>query len=384
MTIASAVAVANLYYNQPMLAAIARTLAVKPHQVGWVSTATQVGYALGMPLFIPLADYLERRRLVVLLLVSVTCALIGAAVARNLPWLVVASFAIGLTTVIAQIMIPFATELATPAEQGNTVGKIMSGILLGILLARTVSGFVAAHFGWRSMFWLAAVTTAAFAILLWRQLPHVPPHSELTYTELLHSIWELVLELPKLRQVSFVAAMFFAAFSAFWTTLVFLLETPPYHYGAQAAGLFGLVGAASAFVAPWAGRTADRRSPRYVVGFALLAVVFSLVEFWVFGFHLWGLVLGVILLDVGVQAAQVANQTRVLGLRPSARNRVNTVYMVSYFLGGSLGSFVGSWSWGRWGWSGVCAASLLLMLLATAAFFFPVRSPAPETQSAPA
>jgi predicted MFS family arabinose efflux permease len=376
MTLASAAAVANLYYNQPMLAEMARSMRATPRQIGWVATATQSGYALGMPLFIPLADFFERRALAIALLLSVCAGLVGAAVAPTLLWLVAASFVIGLTTVIAQIMIPFATELAAPEEQGKTIGAIMSGILTGILLARTLSGFVAAHFGWRRMYWLAAGMAAGFALLLRFQLPRTPPHSEITYPELLRSIGRLVRELPKLRQVSFVAAMLFAAFSAFWTTLVFLLETPPYHFGSQTAGLFGLVGAASAAVAPLAGRMADLRGPRFVVARALAMVIASYALFWAFGFHLWALVLGVVLLDTGVQAAQVANQSRVLALRPSARNRVNTVYMVSYFLGGSLGSWLGAWSWGRWHWSGVCAAAMCLMVLATAGFLLPV--PAPE------
>ena len=379
MAIASGVAVANIYYNQPMLADMARSLKVTPHTIGLVATATQIGYAAGMPVFIPLGDFIERRRLVTSLFILVGCSLCCAALATNLLWLTAASFAIGVTTVIAQVLIPFATELVPPAEQGRTVGTIMTGVLLGILLARTLSGIVAGHFGWRTMFWLAAATSFLFAGLLRARLPLIHAHSKISYPALLRSIGGLIVELPKLRQVSLVAAMFLAAFSGFWTTLVFLLERAPYHFGAQIAGLFGLIGAAGAFIAPVAGRLADRRSTRYVVGLAILTVLAAFAILWIFGLHLWGLIIGVIVLDAGVQAAQVANQTRVLSLRPEARNRVNTVYMVSYFTGGSLGSFAGSWAWGIWGWNGVCLIGIAFMLIA--GILLLSRVPAPDPVS---
>lgn len=360
---ASGVAVANIYYNQPMLADIAATLHVPVHRIGYVATATQIGYAAGMPLFIPLGDFVERRRLVVCLFLAVSLALAGAALSPNLLSLVLTSFLIGVSTVIAQILIPLATELSTPEQQGRNIGTIMSGVLLGILLARTLSGFVAAHFGWRAMFWLAAGVALFFAATLRFALPRMPSHADVSYRELMQSIWQLARELPRLRQVSVVAAMFFAAFSVFWTTLVFLLGTPPYHYGAQAAGLFGLVGAVGAGVAPIAGRLSDQRSPRFVVRIGIALVLAAFAAFWALPFDLWALVLGVILLDAGVQAAQVANQTRVLALRPEARNRVNTVYMICYFTGGSAGSLAGAAAWSMYGWSGVCVTGISFMLI---------------------
>jgi predicted MFS family arabinose efflux permease len=376
LAIASGVAVANIYYNQPMLADMARTFHSSPHEIGWVATATQLGYAAGMPLFLPLGDYVERRRLTFVLFLTVAGVLCGAALAPNLPTLVLTSFLIGCTSVIAQIIIPLATELATPAEQGRTIGTILSGVLLGILLARTLSGFIAAHFSWRAMFWIAAIMALAFSAILRLRLPDIPAHANIGYRQLMHSIWQLALELPKLRQVSLVAAMFFAAFSAFWTTLVFLLTTPPYHYGSQAAGLFGLVGAVGASVAPVSGRLADRHSPRYVVRIAIGIVLAAFAVFWRFAFALWGLVVGVILLDAGVQAAQVANQSRVLKLKPEARNRVNTVYMICYFGGGSFGSLLGSMAWSKWHWPGVCATGIVFMLIAAVALI--LRGPEPD------
>jgi predicted MFS family arabinose efflux permease len=375
MSAAGGLAVANLYYNQPMLADMGRTFHAGAREIGLVATFTQVGYAAGMPLFIPLGDFTERRRLVVGLFLATAVALAAAAAARNLAWLTAASFFIGLTTVIAQILIPLATELAPPEEQGRTIGTILSGVLLGILLARTVSGVVAEHFGWRAMFWVAAALALAGASAMRAALPCLAPQSKANYPELMRSILRIVRDLPKLRQVSFVAALLFASFTAFWTTLVFRLEAPPYHYGSQAAGLFGLVGAVGALVAPVAGKLSDARTPRFVVANAIAVVFASFVVFGTLGAHLWGLVLGVILLDAGIQAAQVANQSRVLML-PESRNSVNTIYMIFYFAGGSAGSLIGTWAWTHWQWTGVCATGAALMLAAAVVLI--MRGPSPR------
>ena len=377
MAVASGVAVANLYYNQPLLADMARDLHVGSHSIGLVATATQIGYAVGMPVFIPLGDFIERRSLVVSLFVAVGGVLAGVALSHSLASLVATSFLVGLTTIIAQILIPFATELASPAERGKTIGTIMTGVLLGILLARTVSGVVAQHLGWRAMYWIAAAGAGTFALLLRFALPRIPAPRGVRYADLMRSIWQIMREEGKLLQVSATAGLIFASFSAFWTTLVFHLGVPPLHYGAQAAGLFGLVGAVGAGVAPWAGRLSDSRSPRFVVKLSLAIVLSAFLLFWSAGNSIWGLIIGVIVLDAGVQAAQVANQTRVLSLRPKARNRVNTVYMISYFTGGSIGSLAGSFAWSRDGWSGVCVAGIGFLVLAVIALVS--RGPAPIT-----
>ncbi len=376
MAVASAVAVANIYYNQPMLADMARTFGVSAHEIGWVATATQVGYAAGMPLFVPLGDLMERRSLVAGLFLLVAASLLAAAVSPNLAVLIAASFCIGLTTVIAQILIPLASDLSSGSQAGKTVGIMQSGVLLGILLARTLSGIVSHHFGWRTMYVLATAMALVFAGVLRLTLPVIPRRAALRYRELMLSLWRLLAEIPKLRQVMTVAGLFFAAFSAFWTTLVFLLERPPYHYGSQTAGLFGLIGAVGAAVAPLAGRMSDRRSPRFVVKIAIACVLGAFALFWGFGLHLWGLVIGVILLDAGVQAAQVANQTRVFTLKPEARSRVNSVYMIGYFAGGSVGSLAASSMWSVWQWSGVCATGVAFMLMA--AVVLVSRGPSPE------
>lgn len=381
MAAASGVAVANIYYNQPMLADMAGDLHVTFHQVAMVATLAQVGYAAGMPLFIPLGDLLSRRKLVSVLFVAAGCSSALSAFAPNLFWLCIASFLLGATTVIAQILIPLAAELSTPEEQGRTIGTVLSGVLLGILLARTLSGIVAAHFGWRAMFLLAAVMCLSSSAVLAGRLPHTRPAENLTYRSLMHSLWLLLRDLPKLRQVCFVAAMFFAAFSAFWRTLVFLLAGPPFHMGSQAAGLFGLAGATGALVAPLAGRVSDTRTPRYVVRLAIGVLLLAFAVFWVGSGNIPLLILGVILLDAGVQAAQVSNQSRVFQLRPEARSRINTIYMIAYFGGGSLGSLLGASAWSRWRWPGVCATGIACMLLAAVGLV--LRGPEPSALETP-
>jgi predicted MFS family arabinose efflux permease len=299
MNIACGVAVANIYYNQPMLAEMARSFHVSAHQIGLVATATQAGYALGMPLFIPLGDFVERRRLLALMFAGAAAASIMAALAPSLVVLLIASLLIGATSVIAQILIPFATEMAGPGRQGSVIGRLLSGLLLGILLARTVSGVVAKQMGWRTMFWIAAGLSLVLSLILAAMLPPIPAHPKVRYLAFMRSLLVLPREVPALFRVSLVAGMFFAAFMAFWTTLVFFLETPPYHYGSQMAGMFGLVGAVGVFVAPWAGKTSDRRSPRFVARLAVGICLAAFIVFRMWGWRLWGLVLGVVLLDAG-------------------------------------------------------------------------------------
>ena len=365
---ASGLIVANLYYIQPLLAAIAQDFGVPEGQAGGVATLGQLGYALGLLLVVPLGDRLDRRGLIVGTLLAVAGALALVALAPGLGWLALASFAVGATTVAAQIIVPLAASLAGPFERGRVVGTVMSGLLLGILLARTVSGAVGAHFGWRAMYVLAAALMLGLALLLRLSLPADPPRGELRYLALLGSLWELLRTQPVLREASLFGGLVFGAFSAFWVTLAFLLAGPPYGYGSEVAGLFGLVGVAGALAASAAGRLADRVDARRTSGAAMLIALASYAVFWLLGDRLWGLVLGVVLLDLGVQAAHISNQTRVYSLIPEARSRLNTVYVVAYFIGGSLGSALGTLAWSRLGWGGVCAVGALMLAAALGIF----------------
>jgi predicted MFS family arabinose efflux permease len=375
LTVASGVAVANLYYNQPLLAEIGRSLNVSAQQVGYIPTLTQIGYAIGLLLIVPLGDMIERRRLLVTMFAIVACALVAAAVSPNIVWLAIASLAIGITTIVPQLIIPFVAQLAEPRERGKAVGTVISGLLLGILLARTVSGFVGAILSWQAMYWIASGLMIVFAVVLWKLLPKSQPSIAISYPRLMRSLLVLIREQPVLREAALIQAMEFGAFSAFWSTLIFLLETPPYHYGSQVAGLFGLVGAAGATAAPFIGRLADGKSPRWVVGIAIAITTSAFLVFWLFGYQLWGLIIGIILLDLGVQAAQVPNQTRVTSLVQEASSRANAVFVASFFFGGAFGSFVGTYAWSKWQWNGVCIVGLCMLSIAFAIYFKSGKTP---------
>jgi predicted MFS family arabinose efflux permease len=365
LAVGCAVAVANLYYGQPLLAAMAAQFRVPEQTLGVVSALTQIGYAVGMLLFVPLGDVLERRRLILVMLAAVTVALVAVAVAPGVVWLAVASLVLGAATIAPQLLVPLAANLSGPAERGRVVGTVMSGLLIGILLSRTVSGFVAAHFGWRAMYGLAAGLTIVLAVVLRLALPvSRPPAQGLSYRELLTSMAGLLRDEPVLRESCVFGALGFGAFSAFWTTLAFFLAGPPYGYGSDRVGLFGLVGVAGAVAASLAGRLADVRSPRLTIGLGLSLALLAFVLFGVFGERLWGLVGGVVLMDMGVQGSHISNQTRIFGLRPEVRNRLNTAYMVASFVGGAAGSALGAWAWARWGWPGVCGVGVLFLLAA--------------------
>jgi predicted MFS family arabinose efflux permease len=358
------VSVANIYYNQPLLDDFRKSFPQSASWIGAVPSVTQLGYAAGMLLLAPLGDRHDRRRLILLQIAGICIALLFAAAAPTLPVLIFASLAIGVLATIAQQAVPFAAELAPPSGRGEAVGTVMSGLLLGILLARTAAGFVGEYFGWRAVFGASIVALIALAAIIISKLPQSRPTSTLAYGKLIGSMWHLAVELRGLREASLTGAALFAAFSIFWSTLALLLAGPPFHYGPQVAGLFGIVGAGGAMAAPFAGKFADRRGPRAIISLSIVLVAISFVVFAVSGASLAGLVIGVILLDIGVQAAQISNQSRIYALKPDARSRVNTVYMVCYFIGGAAGSAVGAFVWPLFGWVGMSIAGLLFTGLA--------------------
>ena len=368
MSVSVGAIVANIYYIQPLLSAISATFRISVPQVGTIAMLTQLGAALGMLLFVPLGDTKERRRLIVILLVCESAFLALMAGAQNYIWLAFASLGIGMAGSAVHLIVPFAAQLASPARRGAAVGAVLSGLLFGILLARTLSGLLGAWFGWRAIYWLAACIMLALAVLIRLGLPRSKPTLTLSWPQLIHSSAVLVRTQPVLREAALLSATLFCAFSAFWTTLVFFLGTPPYHYGSAVAGLFGLVGAAGALSAPFVGRLADRYGARRNVLFALLITAASFVDLYFFGRHMAGLIAGVILLDIGVQAGHVSNQTRIYSLVPEARSRLNMVYMICYFCAGAIGSFSGSLLWHHFAWAGVCAFGFLLPMAGCALY----------------
>jgi predicted MFS family arabinose efflux permease len=369
LTVATGVSVANLYYNQPLLSDIARTFDVSPRAAGSIATLTQAGYAVGLLLFVPLGDVVERRRLIVILLCCVAAALVLAGLGPSLGVVIAASFAIGVTTVVPQLILPFAAGLAPPAMRGRIVGQVVGGLLVGILAGRAVAGLVNDLAGWRAMFVGAGAAMLGLAVLLRRALPQAPPSVRVSYGALVRSLGTLFREEPVIRDAALLGALTFAAFSAFWTTLTFQLQEPPLDSGSAVAGAFGLLGLVGAAVAPIAGRQADRHHPRRTIGLALLGNIAAWLVLLVTGHRLWGIAIGVLLLDAATQAGQVSNQARVYALPAEAHGRFNTIYMVCYFIGGSLGSAVAVLAWDAFRWAGVCAVGLGCLLLAYAVYF---------------
>ncbi|WP_201979079.1 MFS transporter [Hymenobacter rubidus] len=365
MALTCGLVVANIYYNQPLLAAIGRTFHLSDSSASLAATATQVGYTLGMLFVVPLGDMLERKRLMLLMLLGAAGAMALAAWAPTFALLAAASVLIGILSAVPQLLVPMAAHLAPEAERGRVVGRVMSGLLIGILLSRTISGYVGAHLGWRAMFEIGAGLMVALVALLAWQLPTDQPSFPGTYASLMKSLGTLIWEQPALRRAALVGAFLFAAFSVFWTTLAFYLEGPRFHYGSDVAGFFGLIGAFGALAAPLAGKTADTRGSDYTVRLGIVLALVAYAVLGVGGLYVAGLVVGVIVLDVGVQAAHISNQSLIFSLVPEARSRLNTVYMTGYFTGGSLGSVLGGLAWTHAGWSGVC---LLGAALAGAAF----------------
>ncbi|WP_436756676.1 MFS transporter [Streptosporangium sp. V21-05] len=355
MSAATGLAVAGNYFAQPLLDLIGRELGVGPSAAALVVTAAQGGYALGLILLVPLGDLMERRRLAVSLYAATALFLLVSATAADGTVLLAGTALTALTSVGAQVVVPFAATLADPAERGRVVGTVMTGLMLGLLLARTASGTLSEVGGWRTVYWVNAVLMALTAVLLRAFLPRLGPDGgRLSYAGLLRSTVAMFRHEPLLRWRAGVGALGMASFSVLWTALTFLLVRPPYDWPESAVGLFGLVGVAGALTATVAGRLSDRGHVQLVTGAGTVLLLVSWAAIAAGARSLAWLLVGVIVLDLAHQAVLNGNQNVLYALRPEARNRINSAFMTSLFVGGAAGSALTSVVWVSGGWTGVC------------------------------
>ncbi len=359
LSFAAGLTVANIYYNQPLLPAIGKAFHASSASTGTLAVATQLGYACGLLLLVPLGDTMERRGLIISSAFGTSLALLLVIFSPSLPCVIAASFLLGLISITPQLIVPYAAALAEPQNRGHIVGLIMGGLFAGILFSRVAGGFLGDYLGWKAVFGLGSGLTFLLATILFFRLPRQQPTSRLAYSQLLASLFPLLLREPVLRRHAFMGAMGFGAFSVFWTTLAFYLENRPEHFGGQTVGLFGLVALVGAAVAPFSGWLSDLYSARAVNGISLLTVITAFLMMTLAGLSLYWLIAGVFLMDAGVQTNQISNQTRIYALAPELRNRITSVYMFTYFMGGAIGSALGAQAWALWHWMGVCLSNRL-------------------------
>jgi len=366
MAAGAGLVVANNYYNQPLLNLMAKTFSVTEAQVSNIPLATQLGYAFGLLFIIPLGDKFSRRKIILIDFVAIISSLLVTAIAPSLTVLTVSSFCVGFSSVVPQLFVPMAAQLATEENRGKAIGIVMSGLLIGILGSRFLSGMVGEYFGWRFMYYVAAVIMLVYAALLYFKLPDVATNFKGTYAQLMRSLLQLVKTKPKVRIAALRGALGFAGFSAFWTTLVFLMETN-FGYGSGAAGLFGVLGMIGALGATLSGKLNDKYNSKKLIYLFTGILVLSWIVFQFSGTSILGLVIGVLAVDFGLQCLHVTNQNIIFKQNPEARNRVNTIYMVIYFIGGALGTVTGAYAWQHYQWTGVATLglgySILIILL---------------------
>lgn len=368
MAIATAFIVANIYYCQPLIVLIAQEFNITSAVAGHTSYLTQAGYAVGLLFLVPLGDMFERKRQIIFTTILAVLSLIMAATAQSFLVLEIACFLIGFSSCVPQMILPLSAHLSAPDQRGKVVGIIMSGLLIGILASRTLSGFVGEAYGWRMIFYIAAVICVAIVFLIQIRFPQSFPDFKGSYQKLMGSISSLIKQEPVLREASGINFFVFMIFGSFWTNMVLLLANNPYNFKSDQIGLFGLVGVVGALTAPLAGKLGDKGNPRLAVGYGLLMLLLAQLVFYFFSFQLGFFIAGIILLEGGQQAAHVSNQTRVYALDPAARNRLNTVLMTMSFIGAALGSAIGLTLWQYEGWGAVCIASAAMALCGLAIY----------------
>lgn len=363
MSVATGLAVASNYYAQPLLETIARNFSLSASLAGFIVTAAQLGYAVGLLFLVPLGDMFERRAMIVSMTLLAAGGMLITASSQSLAMMIFGTALTGLFSVVAQILVPLAATLASPEKRGKVVGTIMSGLLLGILLARTVAGLLAGIGGWRTVYWVASVLMVVMALALWRGLPKVKSETHLNYPQLLGSVFSLFTHDKLLRTRALLGCFTFANFSILWTSMAFLLAAPPFNYSEGMIGLFGLAGAAGALGARPAGGLADKGKSHITTTASLVLLLLSWAAIWYGHVSVLALIVGILVLDLTVQGVHITNQTVIYRVKPEARNRLTAGYMTSYFIGGAAGSLISASAWQHAGWAGVCAVGAVMAIL---------------------
>lgn len=370
---ACGIIVANLYYAQPLIGLISNEIGLSNSSAGLIVTLTQIGYVVGLLFLVPLGDIVENKKLILILLFLSAFALISMVFVKSATLLLIASFFIGLGSVAAQVLVPLVSYLSSENARGRVVGNVMSGLLLGIMLARPISSLVADMWGWNAIFALSATVIIVLAFVLSKVLPTRKPKAKTNYIALLNSMWQLLRTTPILRRRAIYHACVFGAFSLFWTTVPLLLSSPAFHFSQTAIALYALVGITGAIAAPIGGRLADLGWTRPATGIALTIVIISLLlPLFIQSSSPFGiavLVIAAILLDMGVSANLVLSQRLIFSLSPEIRSRLNGLFMAIFFLGGAVGSFIGGWAYALGGcnltlWIGIAFPTIALLYFA--------------------
>ncbi|WP_318837052.1 MULTISPECIES: MFS transporter [unclassified Providencia] len=363
MAIATGLVVASNYYAQPLLDTIAGQFNLTTNMAGFIVTAAQLGYAAGLLFLVPLGDLFERKRLILTMTSLSALGLLITALSNNIWQILLGTALTGLFSVVAQVLIPLAASIAKPHKRGKAVGMIMSGLLLGILLARTVSGAVAMVGGWRAIYWVAFALLMLLMIVLAIKLPRYHQKANLNYFQLIGSIGRLFFGTPVLAVRASLGALSFANFGLLWTAMAFLLASPPFNYSEGTIGLFGLVGAAGAIMASQAGHLVDKGKGKLITTIGLVLLLLSWIPIGLAKYSLVAFIIGILVLDLAVQAVHVTSQSTLYRILPEARNRLTAGYMTSYFIGGALGSLLSGYAYEHAGWEGVAIAGAILTTL---------------------
>ncbi len=362
LAIVAGVSVANLYYNQPLLNMIRVDLKISEFQANLISMITQIGYAIGLFFIVPTGDLIKRKKIVLICFSLLIISLLSIGFSHNLYSLWTASLVTGICSIVPQIFVPIAAQYSVPENKGRNVGIIISGLLTGILASRVLSGIVGEYWGWRSMFFIAAALMLVSTIVIAIEIPEINPTFKGNYKQLIESLASLVIKYPRLMVYSSRSGLAFGSFLAMWSTLAFKMKLAPFYAGSHIVGMLGLCGVAGALAASFIGKYVKVVGIRRfnIIGCALIFIAWSILI--VFENFYIGIISGIILLDIGMQCIQLSNQASIFDICPTASNRINTIFMTTYFVGGSIGTLFAGIAWKIDQWYGVCGAGIILIL----------------------